>query len=162
MRTNRTAPRTFGKGDMENPFLIIGIFLTVAILIAIPLSKVISRGMLGSWRLLMEAYPGRKIEWEDKRRFTSAMIIGGNLPLRFNNMLQLSATSDSLGLSMSFFGPPNVVISMSDVAAYSDQTIWFFTKVEVTLKKSDISLLFWGRGGRFVKKWLSQQPYRHG
>ncbi|AFP20425.1 hypothetical protein KVP06_04825 [Geobacter sulfurreducens] len=138
---------------MENPILLAAGFLVVAIMIAIPLSKLISRGMLGSWRQLVEAYPGKEIEWKKRRRFTSAMFIGGRLPLRFNNMLQLHSSPEYLGLGTSPFGSPEVVVSKSDVETYSDQTVWFFTKIELKLQKSNISILFFGRSGRFVRKW---------
>ncbi len=138
---------------MDNPLLIASIFLVIAIIIAIPLSKLISRGMLGNWRLLIEQYPGKNIEWNKKRRFTSAMFIGGSSRLRFNNMLQLSSTSDYLGLGTSLSGYPEVVISKSDVKTYSNQTGLIFSKIELKLHKSLVSILFWGRSGRFVRDW---------
>jgi len=141
---------------MENPILLAAGFLTVATLIAIPLSRLISRGMLGSWRQLVEAYPEKEIEWKKGRRFTSAMFIDGRLPLRFNNMLQLSAAPEYLGLGTSPFGSPNVVVSKSDVETYSDQTVWIFTKIELKLHKSQIVILFFGRSGRFVREWWNQ------
>ena len=141
---------------MESTILLAAGFLVVAILIAIPLSKLISRKMLGNWRVLMEAYPGKEIEWNCKRRFTSAMFIGGGLPLRFNNMLQLSSASTFLGLSTTLFGPPEVVISKSDVEMYADQTVSIFTKVELKLHNSLISILFFGRSGRFVRDWWNK------
>ncbi|MBJ6799030.1 hypothetical protein [Geomonas propionica] len=146
---------------MENSPIFIIVFLVVATLVAIPLSKLISRGLLTSWRELAVAYPGKELELGIKKRFTSAMIVSSGLPLRFNNMLQLSASYEYLGLSTNFFSHPEVLITRSDIKCFNDKSAWLFTKVEICFHKSDLSVVFWGRGGRFVKEWWEQELAVH-
>ncbi len=147
---------------MGNIPLFVVMFLTLAIQIAVPLARIINGLMLRSWRLLMEAYPGRELLWDTACRFTTAMIIGGRFPLRLNNMLQLFATPDCLCLSTAFGGAPEVLIRWSDVVRFTDRSDLLFTRVELTLQKTGLSLRFFGRGGRFVKRWWRLRSYGTG
>lgn len=138
-------------------FELIGIGMFVAIcLIAIPIAKVFYRWMFAIWKELALAYPGGPLKYERSIRFTSMTLLS-DTSLHLGRIVHLSSTSEFLGLSISLFGDPEILIPRSAVIRSIDTGGSFIVRQEVSLKNCSISLVFRGRSARFVRRWWSNQ-----
>lgn len=137
---------------------IIGMSLVLGIiLLAIFLAKIISRRMFVGWRMLSSAFPTQAIENARTINFTSMTLIGGFLPLSFNNFVQLSSTEDIFQIKAPLMGLPLIQIPRSAIKSCNDNSLRPFTKTEIILVNSKYSIIFRGRGARFTRNWWNQR-----
>jgi len=138
---------------------IIGISLIVGILLlAIFLSRVISQLIFAGWRKLATTFPAKPIKPARTINFTSMALIGGFLPLRLNNFVQLSSTEDVFQIKAPLMGLPLIQIPRSAIRTCKDNSIGPFTKTEIDFVDSEFSIIFRGRGACFVNNWWKQKP----
>jgi hypothetical protein len=137
---------------------IIGICLVAGIiLIAIFLARIISRWMFAVWINLASTYPPSTLENGHTIRFTSMTLIGGFLPLRLNQFVQLTSTEQVLQLKVPLMGLPQIQIPKAAISGCIDNSMGPFAKVELNLSNSETSIIFRGRGARFVKEWWNHK-----
>ncbi len=137
---------------------IIGILLIAGIiLLSIFLARVITKWIFAGWRKLASTFPTKPIVNSQSINFVSVTLIGGFLPLRFNNYVQLSSTEEILQIKAPLMGLPLIQIPRSAITSCNDNSIGPFTKTEIDLFNSDYSLIFRGRGAKFVRNWWNQK-----
>jgi hypothetical protein len=133
---------------------IIGISLIAGIvLLAILLARVISQRMFSGWRKFASTFPVNPTKPTRTINFTSITLIGGFLPLRLNNFVQLSSTEDVFQIKVPLMGLPLIQIPRSAIRSCNDNSIGPFTKTEIDFVDSEFSLVFRGRGARFAYNW---------
>lgn len=138
---------------------IIGISLIAGIVVlAIFLARVISQWMFSGWRKFASTFPATPIKPARTINFTSIILIGGFLPLRLNNFVQLSSTEEVFQIKAPLMGLPLVQIPRSAIRSCNDNSVGPFTKTEIDFVDSEFSLIFRGRGARFVYNWWKEKP----